>query len=80
MNLFTRSVLVTGQLYFFEILRLSFSFSLSTMRKSYIRWSTVSFPPTQGHFGDSVILFRCKYALVLLCSVVIAVKFGVNLI
>jgi len=58
---------------------MNFFLSVSSMRKSYIKWSTVGFPPSQGHSGDCVILYRCKYALVLTCSVVIAVKFGVNL-
>ena len=77
MYLFTRSLLVTGQLSCFETLLMSFSLSLCSMLQSYIRWSTVWFPPSQGHSGDSIILNRCKYALVLPCAVTIAVKFGV---
>ena len=80
MNLFTRSLLVTGQLSCFETLLMSFSLSLHSMGQSYIRWSTVWFPPSQGHSEDSVILNRRRYALVLQCTVMIAVKFGVNLI
>jgi len=75
MNLFTRSLLVTGHLSCFETLLMSFSLSLRSMGQSYIRWSTVWFPPSQGHSGHSVILNRCKYALVLPCAVMIAVKF-----
>ena len=82
MYLFARSLSVTGQLSCFETLLLSFSLSLPlcSMLHSYIRWPTVWFPPSQGHSGDSVILNRCKYALVLPWAVTIAVKFGVNLI
>ena len=80
MNLFTRSLLVTGQLSCFETLPMSFSLSFRSMGQSYIRWFTVRFPPSQGHSGDSVILNRCKYVLVLPCAVMIAVKFSINLI
>jgi hypothetical protein len=69
-----------GQLFCFNTLLISFSLSLCSLVQSYIRWSTVWFPPSQGHYGDCIILKRCRYALVLPWAVTIAVKFGVNLI
>ena len=79
MYFFTRSLLFTGQLSCFDRFLISFSLSLCSFVHSY-RWFTVWFPPSQGHYGDSVILKRCRYALVLPWAVKIAVKFGVNLI
>jgi hypothetical protein len=64
MCLFTRSLLFTGQLSRFDTLLISFSLSLCSLVKSYIRWSTVWFPPSQGHSGDSIILKRCRCDLV----------------
>jgi len=60
MNLFTRSLLVTSQLPCFETLLMSFSLSLRSMGQSYIRWSTVWFPPSvwsydpESYAGSSV--------------------------
>jgi len=45
-----------------------------------MRWSTVWSSLAQTHSGDCVILNRCRYALVILCPVTIAVKLGVRLI
>ena len=60
-------------------LSLSLSLSLCSLLHSYIRWSTVWFPPSQGHSGDSIILKRCRYTLVFPWAVNKALKFGVNL-
>ena len=80
MCLFTKSLLFTGHLSWFEMLRMSFSPSLCSFVHSYSKCSTVWFPLLHGHSGDSIILKRCKYALVLPCAVTVVVKFGVNLI
>jgi hypothetical protein len=53
MCLFTRSLLLTGQLSCFDTLLISLSLSLCSLVQSYIRWCTVRFPPSQGHSGDS---------------------------
>ena len=59
---------------------MSFSLSLCSLVHSYSECSTVRFPLLHGHTGESIILKRCKQALVLPCAVSIAVKFRVNLI
>ena len=57
---------------------LSFSPSLFSLLQLYSRCSTVWFPLTQGHSGDSIILNRCRYNLVFPWAVTIAVKLGVR--
>jgi hypothetical protein len=79
MCFFTKSLLFTGHLSWFDVLLISFTLSVYSLGQLYSRWSTVWFPPSQGHSGDSIILKQCRYALVLPWAVTIAVKFGVNL-
>ena len=59
---------------------MSSSLSLCSIGQSYIKWSTIWVPPSQGRSEDSIILKLCKYAFVLPWAVTIAVKFGVGLI
>ena len=80
MCLFTRSLLFTGHVSRFDTLHMSFSLSLCSLMQSYSRRFTVCSPPLHGHSGGSIILKRCRLALVLPWAVNIAVKFGVNLI
>jgi len=81
MCFFTKSLFSTGHSSWFDVLCMSLSLSLSlcSLLHSYIRWSKVWFPPSQGHSGDSIILKRCRYALVFPWAVTKAVKFGVSL-
>ena len=78
--LVTNTFFFTGQLSSFEICPISVSLSLCSLLHWYSRRSTVWFPLAQGHFGDSIILKRCRYDLVFPCTVAIAVKLGVRLI
>ena len=80
MYFFTRSLLFTGQLSCFDKLLINFSLSLCSFVQSYSRWSTVWFPLSQGHSGDSIISKRCRYVLVSSWAVTIAEKFSINLI
>ena len=75
----TKSLFSTGHLSWFDVLCMSLSLSLCSLLHSYIRWSTVWLPPSQEHSGDSVILKRCRYALVFPWAVTKTVKFGVSL-
>jgi hypothetical protein len=72
MCLFTKSLLFTVQLSCFDTLLISFSLYLCSLVQSYIRWSTVWFPELQWHSGETIILKRCRYALVLPWVVTIA--------
>ena len=79
--LFPSWVLFTGQLSCLEILPMSPSLSSCRMVQSSRRWSTVWLPPPpQGKSGESIILKRCRYNLVLPWDVTNAVKFGVIVI
>ena len=77
--LFPNWLLFTGQLSCLAILPMSRSLSSCRMVQSNRRWSTVWLPLPQGQSGDSIILKRCRYDLVLPCDVTNAVKFGVNI-
>jgi hypothetical protein len=58
----------------------SLSLSCSTSSQSNNMWSIVRSPLLQEHIGLSIILYLCKYDLILTYPVTIVVKFGVTLI
>jgi hypothetical protein len=78
--LFPNWHLFTGQLSCLEIWPMGRSLLSCGMVQLKIRWSTVWLPPPQGQSGDSVILKRCRYDVVLPRDVTNAVKFGVKFI
>jgi len=59
---------------------MSRSISSCRMEQSYIRWSIVWLPPSQGQSGDSIILNRCRYDLILPRDVTKAINCGVIVI
>ena len=62
--LFTRTHFCTGQSSSLDVDAISFSLSLSSFSQSNMRWSAVWSPLAQMHSGDSIVLNRCRYALV----------------
>ena len=77
--LFTSSHFHTGRSSSLEVYAVSFYLSLSSISRSNTRWSADWSPWVQTHSGDWIILKRCRYALVFLCTVTIAMKSGVSL-
>ena len=59
------SLLFIGQLSCLEVLPMSLSLLSCRMEQSYISWSFIWLPTSQGQSGDSIILNRCRYDLVL---------------
>jgi hypothetical protein len=78
--LLTNTLFVTGHWSSFVMFAISFPLSLFSLPQSCNRCYTVWVPLPQGHSGDSIILNRCKYDLVFLCAVTIAVKLGVKVV
>ena len=78
--LLIRSFLLVGQLLFCRAIIFSLSLCFVIASHSKISWSVVRSAVPQGYVGSSMILKRCRYALVFPCSVTIAVKLCVRLI
>jgi len=58
--LFTRSLFSLGQVSCFVVLRVRASLFFCRLWHSYIGWSTVWFPVSHGHSGESIILNLCR--------------------
>ena len=56
------------------------SLSCSVSLQSYNMWPTVCSHLLQEHIGLSMILYLCRYDIILPCHVTIVMKFGITLI
>jgi hypothetical protein len=61
MCFFTKTLFFTGHESWFDKLCITFSLSLCSLIQSYSMWSTVWFPPSHGHSGDSICTYMHSY-------------------
>ena len=76
----TSLFLLTGHCSDLVITAFSLSRYCSLRLQLYIVWPTVCSPLLQEHFRFSIILYLCRYDVMLPCPVTKAVKLGVGLI